>query len=42
MSGFTLEQLVRNKKVLKKFRKDRAEAGNNKKSGGKRKWKTMH
>lgn len=39
--GFTLEQLVKNKKILKKFKKDRAEVGNNKKSGGK-KWKTMH
>lgn len=34
--GFTLEQLVKNKKVLKKFRKDRADVSgnkNNKKKG---------
>lgn len=28
--GFTLEQLVKNKKVLKKFRKDRADVSNGK------------
>lgn len=31
--GFTLEQLVRNKKVLKKFRKDRAEHKEKKNKG---------
>lgn len=35
--GFTLEQLLRNKKVLKKFRKDRADVAGNKKSKKERK-----
>lgn len=42
--NFKFEDLLKNnksRKILKKFKKDKAEVGNNKKSGGK-KWKTMH